>query len=364
MALYEDDSMALRNQGESAPEGFVLKGQMGPAGQEQNYYEKEASPTVGQPQGGLPQGDINQFLDWAVKNKLGFNPLTMNPTTEALKTWNEREADYFNQTFANTGITPSTMTPDALKHWNQQKKEGLAALIQEAGEKQKTGVAYLNMLKQGWEDENTVAGRLELPTGEKALINKFGRRIQNTQAIDTTQRVTATGDALTQIEPTGSMGGKYLTEPAKKEKPTTSAEERKRLVDTTMLMKMTDKVEGLLKEKSAGDWVGPISGRIGQAMEKIEDLPSKQVELYTNIRDMNDFVLRIRSGAQINEQEYKRLTSFLLDPNLPMTNLQSRLKRFKENLKWMNELMSKQLGKEISIEGTKPKSKFKIFRVE
>ena len=47
-----------------------------------------------------------------------------------------------------------------------------------------------------------------------------------------------------------------------------------------------------------------------------------------------------------------------------MTNLQSRLKRFKENLEWMNELMSKQLGKEISIEGTKPKSKFKILGVE
>ena len=65
MALYDDETMALRNPGEPAPEGFILKGQMGPVGQEQDYYERAKSPTVGQPQGqpqaGMPQGDINQF---------------------------------------------------------------------------------------------------------------------------------------------------------------------------------------------------------------------------------------------------------------------------------------------------------------
>jgi len=370
MALYEDteqtpwDRELARYQGSGA--GTITNETTGETSIVPSAMTNQEQPQQGTPQGQMPRGgDINQFLDWAVKNKLGFNPLTMNPTTEALNMWNQKESEYFNKTFANTGITPSTMTPDALKHWNSQKKEGLAALIQEAEQKQKNGVAYLGMLKQGWEEANTVAGRLELPTGEKLLVNKFGQGIRNTQAIEPGQ---GGGDAMAQISPTGAQKGGFLTEPAKKEKPTTSAEERKRYVDTKMLLNMTNKVEELLNEKGAGDWVGPVSGRIGQAQEKIADLPEKQVELYSTIRDMNDFVLRVRSGAQINEQEYKRLTSFLADVNHPLNNIKTRLKRFKGDLEWMQGLVARELGKGGATSGTtmgeKPKSKFKILGVE
>jgi hypothetical protein len=227
------------------------------------------------------------------------------------------------------------------------------------------------MLKQGWEEANTVAGKLELPDGSKMLINKFGQGIKNSQATEQQpgqmgQPTRSGGDALTQIQPTGGQpGGEYLTEPAKKEKVTTSAEERKRFVDTTMLLHMADRVEGLLNEKQSSDWVGPIGGRIGQTQEKLTDLPEKQMELYATIRDINDFVLRVRSGAQINEAEYKRLTAFLMDINLPTNNLKMRLKRFKKDTEWMHSLVAKQLGKEQDISGgMNTKSKFKILGVE
>jgi hypothetical protein len=364
MALYEDteqtpwDRELARYQGA----GTITNETTGETSTVPSAMTNQGQPQQDMPQGQMPQGgDINQFLDWAVKNKLGFNPFTMNPTTEALNMWNQKESEFFNKTFANSGITPSSMTPEALKHWNQQKKEGLSAFIQEAEQRQKNGVAYLQMLKQGWEEENSVAGRLELPTGEKLLVNKFGRGIRNAQAVEPGQ---GGGDAMAQISPAGSQNDGFLKEPAKKKEPTTSAEERKRYVDTKMLLNMTNKVEELLNDKDAGDWVGPVSGRIGQAQEKITDLPEKQIELYSTIRDMNDFVLRVRSGAQINEQEYKRLTSFLADPNLPMNNLKTRLKRFKGDLEWMQGLVARELGKGGTTMGEKPKSKFKVLGVE
>lgn len=331
MALYEEDSMVLRNPGEQAPEGYILKGRMGPVGEEQDYYERASSPTVGQkeqPQGFPAGGDINQFLDWVIKTKIGFNPFEFNPTTEAMKTWKQNEAELFNATFANTGITPQSMTPDALKHWNAQRKEGLAAFIQEAQQKQQNAVAYLKMLADGWQEYNTVAGRLELPTGEKLLVNKFGQGIRNAQAMEQ-------GGVQPQTK------GGFLTEPVKT--PAPSAQERKRMMDEANLLKMSDDIMVQLKPDDKGvipaeDWTGPIKGRYGQISEKVRDLPPAQVNFYATIRDMNDFVLRVRSGAQINEQEYKRLTSFLADPNLPTNNLRERIKRFRDNLKWMRGL--------------------------
>lgn len=350
MALYEDDSMVLRNPGEAAPEGFVSKGMMGPEGQEQEYYERAKSPTVEQQpqaQSAPIGGDINKFLDWAIKKKLGFDPLTMNPVTDAMKTWSQNEAKFFNEAFAGTGMTPGSMTPDALKFWNEQKKQGMEFMLKEAQMKQRAGLEFLSMLKQGWEEQNTVAGKLELPDGSKALVNKFGQKIQNADAVE---ELGAGG----MVAGPGAPSDKFLIEPAKKEKPPTSAEERKKYVDTQLLMKMTTQAESLLNKKESDEWIGPVAGRIGQIQEKITELPKDQIDLYATMRDINDFVLRVRSGAQINEQEYKRLTSFLTDPNLPKPTLKARLERFRNELEWMHGLVAKEMGKENV---TKPSGK-------
>lgn len=79
-------------------------------------------------------------------------------------------------------------------------------------------------------------------------------------------------------------------------------------------------------------YVGPVSGRLGYIKEKLVDLPEQQVQFYSYVRDNMDALLRARSGAQINEQEYKRLVSFLPEPTLPAGNFISRLNRFNDEL--------------------------------
>lgn len=79
------------------------------------------------------------------------------------------------------------------------------------------------------------------------------------------------------------------------------------------------------------EWVGPAAGRLGGFQAKYLGTASpEQVKFYAYIKDMMDALLRARSGAQINEQEYKRLVAFLPDPNLPPTTFKAKLDRFQE----------------------------------
>jgi hypothetical protein len=79
------------------------------------------------------------------------------------------------------------------------------------------------------------------------------------------------------------------------------------------------------------EWVGPVMGRVGGVREKYTGGASEeQVKFYAYVRDMKDALLRARSGAQINEQEYARLVKFLPDENSPAKTFEARLARFKE----------------------------------
>lgn len=300
MALYEDDSMVLRNPGEQAPEGYVLKGQMGPVGQEQDYYERAKSPTMGQSQQpqGMPQGgDINQFLDWAVKTKLGFNPLTFNPTTEALKMWTQKEAEYFNQTFANTGITPSSMTPDALKHWNQQKKEGLAALIQEAQQKQQTGVAYLNMLKQGWEEKNTIKEWATIG-GKETALNKFGEIIQNPNA--PSQMVAGAGAP---VQPQGvapqQMGQPQAEQPQMGQQPGALTREEKPKKKDYQLVATADGYVGINKDD-------PTDVKYYNFKKPLTAEQQNTLRMLVDIKEINDYIKR----SYVDQQKSDAYTGF------------------------------------------------------
>jgi hypothetical protein len=87
-----------------------------------------------------------------------------------------------------------------------------------------------------------------------------------------------------------------------------------------------------IKDNFNPDYVGPVAGRVGTAKEKLVDIPENQAMFYAATRDAADVVLRLRSGAQINEQEFKRLMSFLPDATLPTSQFKIRLKRFEMTL--------------------------------
>lgn len=89
----------------------------------------------------------------------------------------------------------------------------------------------------------------------------------------------------------------------------------------------------IIKDSFKPDYVGPVGGRYGSIKEKLVDLPENQVTFYAAVRNAKDALLRARSGAQINEQEYKRLVAFLPDENLPSGNFKARLAGFETLLK-------------------------------
>ncbi len=91
-------------------------------------------------------------------------------------------------------------------------------------------------------------------------------------------------------------------------------------------------------------YVGPVKGRVGKVEEEwVGNLPSEQVEFYNWTRDIKDALLRARSGAQINEQEYKRLTSFLPGENLPPATFKARKNRFEQEVNIIISNKSKML---------------------
>jgi hypothetical protein len=139
-----------------------------------------------------------------------------------------------------------------------------------------------------------------------------------------------------------------------------------KLSDLDTLQKQIDDTKRLFKP----EYVGPVAGRYGSLKEKVVDIPEDQVKFYATVRDMKDSLLRARSGAQINEQEYKRLVSFLPDENLPSGNFAARLTRFNDLI---NQVSSSKKG-EIAAGGygspqqpitqVPNKPKFKILKVE
>lgn len=120
------------------------------------------------------------------------------------------------------------------------------------------------------------------------------------------------------------------------------------------------------------EWVGPIAGRKGGLEAKYTGTATPdQVKFYAYVKDMQDALLRARSGAQINEQEYKRLVNFLPDPNLPAITFKAKLDRFEEATRIvMEEKLSAFEKGGYGIGGlggstTQPsKSRFKILEVK
>ena len=106
------------------------------------------------------------------------------------------------------------------------------------------------------------------------------------------------------------------------------AEAAKSFGDLDALRTSIGQAEKLYKEK----YVGPVAGRYYSIAENIQNLPEDQVRFYAYVNDAKDALLRARSGAQINEQEYARLVKFLPTPELPPENFKARSKRFLEQV--------------------------------
>ncbi len=112
----------------------------------------------------------------------------------------------------------------------------------------------------------------------------------------------------------------------------------KSLSELNALLEQMADVERLFKP----EFVGPIHGRVAGVKEATTGkLSDEEIEMRATVKDMQDALLRARSGAQINEQEYKRLVAFLPDLNTMPNVFKARLNRFRRAVKTVIEEKSK-----------------------
>lgn len=80
------------------------------------------------------------------------------------------------------------------------------------------------------------------------------------------------------------------------------------------------------------EFVGPLAGRFGALKEQWTGLPEKQAMFYADLAQINNSLVYLMSGKQINEQEFKRLQKQLPIATLPESVFKSRMKTFRSTL--------------------------------
>jgi len=80
------------------------------------------------------------------------------------------------------------------------------------------------------------------------------------------------------------------------------------------------------------DYVGPISGRVASMKEKTVGIPNEQAAFNSGIAQMQNSLVYLMSGKQINEQEYERLKRQLPSIELPSNVFEARMDEFERTL--------------------------------
>lgn len=153
-----------------------------------------------------------------------------------------------------------------------------------------------------------------------------------------------------------------------------TAEEAKDLANADVIQIQIDKIKEL-SELTNYKGIGPVASIVGKAGQyspvKELETDADTVELYQQINDVMNQMIYLRSGKQINEEEFKRLKDAFPSPSLNITAFKRRLSTF-ENV--FSEVMSARerriserqtgLGKKRSPLQGKQKSAEEIFNEE
>lgn len=91
-------------------------------------------------------------------------------------------------------------------------------------------------------------------------------------------------------------------------------------------------------------FVGPIGGRYGLVKEKWIGVPEKQASFYSDLAQIQNSLVYLLSGKQINEQEYKRLLRQLPTADLPESTFDARIDNFELTLNSIMEQRKKSMG--------------------
>lgn len=104
--------------------------------------------------------------------------------------------------------------------------------------------------------------------------------------------------------------------------------------DLSTLQFATDKVSASYDPK----FVGPIGSRIGKGKQFVEGMATPEAtDFYSNVADLRNQLVYLRSGKAINEEEYKRLLAAIPNENMSPTDFARRMGNFKQLLQVINQ---------------------------
>ena len=112
----------------------------------------------------------------------------------------------------------------------------------------------------------------------------------------------------------------------------------------------------LLEELAIGNRgsIGPVDSMAGWLASKtVGNIPAV-AEMRRLAGNLADMLLRARSGAQINEQEYARLVSLVPQTSDPETNFFAKLRSFRDELKRVQASRIGQSGGQNELQGGVP----------
>jgi len=143
-----------------------------------------------------------------------------------------------------------------------------------------------------------------------------------------------------------------------------SGTEREKTAALEALSSQIDRIEASYKP----EYVGLISGQVGRITQLTDPEEAGFRQL---ISDVKDSLLRSRSGASINEQEYQRLSRLVPDYTDSEAQFKGKMKSFKTSMNNIQE-GRKEAQRKGGVKFTKtdgqtpavPTSKFKILKVE
>jgi hypothetical protein len=160
---------------------------------------------------------------------------------------------------------------------------------------------------------------------KKAVMNKYG--LQNPMAIRAVgppyYNVIPTSEGLQPVNArTGRVAGGPIGEKPLSPSQITSEQQIGTLKETL------NRVKNLYNP----GWVGPIAGRWGGVKESTVGLTPEQARFYSDLAQMQNTLVYLMSGKQINEHEFERLKKQLPDRDLPPSTFKARMNTFEKTL--------------------------------
>lgn len=170
------------------------------------------------------------------------------------------------------------------------------------------------------EDKRAIIDYLQTPQGQKEL-DDFAANWAKTKAVPF-YPVVPTGDGFVRFNSRNPNEAPVTTG---FNKPLTGE-----MITTQQQIGTVDDTFKRVKELYRPEFVGPIQGRAGAVRSATVGNPEDRATFYSALQDINNTLVYLKSGKQINEQEYARLKGAMPHRNLADSDFRARMIEFEK----------------------------------